>query len=728
MNEVFPGGIFAGENENGLQLGNEFLTLFFSKRNGQLSAVAAPDGNPVFGKPDEMFQSVKIASGGKLNSYPPKFKHFYSLEPENMDESGGATVFRGWFSTRLPCGVEFIVVCEDPDWRIEQILEFEVRQPYVRIDWKITNRKNTEERLRALTFQLPELTFEKPLISLPGAISVPDSEPEKMPPLTYCKFGAFARNENDTFCAAAWTTDTDFMNLNRCSQKDGRVFFSQEHRCSGDLGKGDAIHFGSDYILLSGGSLNNAIESFRGHYRDKGLTDSTPRSPVARDAVIFEANVGAILFDPDFSYCPYPTLADFRSDLPRLRSLGFNTIQLMPKMPFPWYTVTQYDDFHGTYGGESDEELKEFIRNAHELGFRFLFDIVLHGAADAQSSRKGIERYQVRNRLFAAGLASGEVNPYRREHPDWFRYDENGGISFIHTWSLDFDSPELAKLFTDHLKQCVSEYGCDGFRFDAPYWGCEPNWRKGYPLFPGASFSRNVKLLRDAKNELLRFKPGLLWYTEHEHAEWRAFMDMTYTYEESWLLWRPAPGQKLPIYQGVIDAAKMARWFDLRRRVLPRSDIVLQHHIDSHDSWWNEADSAFARDKFGRAAARLLNVFCMFIDGAFLGYAGTEKGDEDFFRKMLAIRRENPVFTLGSCDYLKIGSGHPRVLAFFRKYREVESVLLFNFSEETSLCRIHGAECLSGTVLRDLVDGTAHRLADELKLEPNGLMILSAEK
>ncbi len=728
MNEVFPGGIFAGENENSLQLRNEFLTLFFSKRNGQLSAVAAPDGNPVFGKPDEMFQSVKIASGGKLNSYPPKFKHFYSLEPENMDESGGATVFRGWFSTRLPCGVEFIVVCEDSAWRIEQILEFEVRRPYVRIDWKITNRKNTEERLRALTFQLPELTFEKPLISLPGAISVPDSEPEKMPPLTYCKFGAFARNENDTFCAAAWATDTDFMNLNRCSQKDGRLFFSQEHRCSGDLGKGDAIRFGSDYILLSGGSLNDAIESFRGHYRDKGLTDSTPRSPVARDAVIFEANVGAILFDPDFSYCPYPTLADFRSDLPRLRSLGFNTIQLMPKMPFPWYTVTQYDDFHGTYGGESDEELKEFIRNAHELGFRFLFDIVLHGAADAQSSRKGIERYQVRNRLFAAGLASGEINSYRREHPDWFRYDENGGISFIHTWSFDFDSPELAKLFTDHLKQCVSEYGCDGFRFDAPYWGCEPNWRKGYPLFPGASFSRNVKLLRDAKNELLRFKPGLLWYTEHEHAEWRAFMDMTYTYEESWLLWRPAPGQKLPIYQGVIDAAKMARWFDLRRRVLPRSDIVLQHHIDSHDSWWNEADSAFARDKFGRAAARLLNAFCMFIDGAFLGYAGTEKGDEDFFRKMLAIRRENPVFTLGSCDYLKIGSGHPRVLAFFRKYREAESVLLFNFCEETSLCRIHGAERLSGTVLRDLVDGTAHRLADELKLEPNGLMILSAEK
>ncbi len=728
MNEVFPGGIFAGENENSLQFGNEFLTLFFSKRNGQLSAVADSAGKPVFGNPEEFFQSLKIASGGKLDSYPPKFERFYSLEPENMDESGDSTMFYGWSSTRLPSGVEFNVVCEDSDWRIEQMLEFKVRRPYVKLDWKITNRKNTEKRLRSLTFLLPELTFEKPLISLPGAISVPDSTPEKMPPLTYCKFGAFARNEDDTCCAAVWATDTDFMNLNRCSQKDGRVFISQEHRCAGDLAGGQSILFGSDYILFTDGPLNNAVDAFCEHYRDKGLTDSAPRSPIARDAVLFEAHVGAILFDPDFSYCPYPMLADLRNDLPRIRSLGFNTIQLMPKMPFPWYTVTQYDDFHGTYGGESDEELKEFIREAHKLGFLFLFDIVLHGVADAGSSRKGIERYRGRNRFFAAGLESEEVNPYRGGHPDWFRYDENGDISFIHTWSLDFDSPELSKLFTDHLKQCVSEYGCDGFRFDAPYWGCEPNWRKGYPLFPGASFSRNVKLLRDAKAELLRFKPGLLWYTEHEHAEWRAFMDVTYTYEESWLLWRPVPGQKLPIYQGTIDASEMARWFDLRRRVLPRPDIVLQHHVDSHDSWWNEAASAFARDKFGQAEARLLSAFCMFVDGAFLGYTGTEKGDEEFFRKMLAIRRDNPVFTLGSCDYLKIASGHPRVLALFREYRETECILLFNFSEETSVCRIHGMESPSGTIFRDLADGTAHRLADELKLEPNGLMILTAEK
>lgn len=93
-------------------------------------------------------------------------------------------------------------------------------------------------------------------------------------------------------------------------------------------------------------------------------------APAANNAAIWEGCVGTILFDPDFSYAPYPALADFKADLPRIAMLGFNTIQLMPQMPFPWYTVYHYDDLHGTYGGASDEELKDFISTAKSLGAR----------------------------------------------------------------------------------------------------------------------------------------------------------------------------------------------------------------------------------------------------------------------------------------------------------------------------------------------------------------------
>ena len=78
--------------------------------------------------------------------------------------------------------------------------------------------------------------------------------------------------------------------------------------------------------------------------------------------------------------------------------LGFNTIQLMPQMPFPWYTVYHYDDLHGTYGGASDEELKDFISTAKSLGLRVILDIVVHGVADAQSRRVSDKQGRKRRR------------------------------------------------------------------------------------------------------------------------------------------------------------------------------------------------------------------------------------------------------------------------------------------------------------------------------------------
>ena len=247
-------------------------------------------------------------------------------------------------------------------------------------------------------------------------------------------------------------------------------------------------------------------------------------------------------------------------------------------------------------------------------------------------------------------------------------------------------------------------------------------------------------MLRDAEKELRSIHPELIWYTEHEHAEWRAFMDMTYTYEESWLLWRPEPDKKLPIYEGSISARKMALWFDLRRRTLPRRDIVLQHHIDSHDSWWNEADSAFGRDKFGRGPALLLTAFCMLTDGAFLAFAGAEKGCGEFFRRLLFLRRNLPALRSGRCDYLKITADHPSVLALYREFQGKFCIPVFNFSEETVKFKLSAADGLppcSG-VLRNAVDGrellhevTSMRMEDrgiELELPPNGLMILTVEQ
>ena len=740
--QTAPGVFPVRESEQWLIVRNGMIELGFSKSNGQLGYVAdAVSGRVVMGSRESSFQSVELQEGGRLIPLPPNYPHFYTDQPQEVQTWGAESRYLGYDVVRLPDGARFGISFGDARWRIEQQVTLKTRSPFARIDWKVTCCGESGTKLRKLVFRLPEIHDEKLLASLPGASAPPDTEIPEMPSLTYFKYGAFLRNREDTLTLGAWATDPHFMLLNKCTNHSGALDIVHEHYAAGRFEKGVSLLFGSDYIQVFHGTRDNAIENFREHYAEHGLSLDRGIAPAANNAAIWEGCVGAILFDPDFSYAPYPTLADFKADLPRIAMLGFNTIQLMPQMPFPWYTVYHYDDLHGTYGGASDEELKDFISTAKSLGLRVILDIVVHGVADAQSSRKGMERYAYRGRLFKAGAEKAEeVNRYRREHPEWFRYDENGDFHFLHTWDLDFDSPTLCRMFAEHLKRCAGEFGCDGFRIDAPYWGCEPNWNPSYPLWAGASFSRNVKMLRDAEKELRSIHPELIWYTEHEHAEWRAFMDMTYTYEESWLLWRPEPDKKLPIYEGSISARKMALWFDLRRRTLPRRDIVLQHHIDSHDSWWNEADSAFGRDKFGRGPALLLTAFCMLTDGAFLAFAGAEKGCGEFFRRLLFLRRNLPALRSGRCDYLKITTDHPSVLALYREFQGKFCIPVFNFSEETVKFKLSAADGLppcSG-VLRNAVDGrellhevTSMRMEDrgiELELPPNGLMILTVEQ
>lgn len=732
------GSVWYADGKDFLVLGNNCLSLKFSKESGQLCAVSDGAGNPAASSAST-HGAFELFEGGKIIQHPPKFSRYYATEYEGLSSWGKSSGYLGFSTVILSDKVEFSVRFGDERWTITSKVIFEEDSSRVKFDWEILFNAETPSRLGYFTFTLPEIVDKKSLISLPGASSVPDSAFGEMPPLVYFKFGAFIRNREDTRTFAFWASDDSFMNLNKCEKSSGSLKLSASHYAEGFFRKGTAIRCGSDYIQIRTGTMLESVDRFTSVYPEKGFSDTVPVQEYARESVIFEAGAGAILFDPDFSYAPYPKLSDLKKDLERIRDLGFNTIQLMPCMPFPWYTVYHYGDIAENYGAENETELEEFIRKVHSLGMRFLFDIVVHGVSDGESSRKGLERYAVRNRLFHAGLDKEFVNTYRKEHPEWFRRDMNGEISFIHTWSLEFAVPSLRAFFFDHLKRCVTQFKCDGFRFDAPYWGCEGNYSKDYPYWPGSSFTSNVKMLREAKYELLKLKSDLLWYTEHEHAEWRAYMDMTYTYEESWLLWRPEPGKKLPIYEGTIDASKMALWFELRRRALPRRQIALQHHIDSHDSWWNEAKSAFGRDKFGTAEALLLTGFCMLTDGAFLAFAGAEKGSEEFFRRILTLRNSLPALRKGSCDYLKCTTDHPKVIALYRESEGSSCIPVFNFSGERVKCVLSLKETppdFAGTLRNLAGDGKSsgeissfHRGKNEIRLviPPNALMVIAAE-
>ena len=143
------------------------------------------------------------------------------------------------------------------------------------------------------------------------------------------------------------------------------------------------------------------------------------------------------------------TYAEFRDNiLPKIKELGYNTVQLMAIMEHPYYAsfgyqVSNFFAASSRYG--TPNELKSLIDRAHSMGISVLLDVV-HSHA-VKNVDEGINLFDgTEYQFFHAGK--------RGDHPAWdtklFNYDKNEVIHFL----------------LSNLKFWMNEYHFDGFRFD----------------------------------------------------------------------------------------------------------------------------------------------------------------------------------------------------------------------------------------------------------------------
>lgn len=143
------------------------------------------------------------------------------------------------------------------------------------------------------------------------------------------------------------------------------------------------------------------------------------------------------------------TYTEFKENiLPRIKDLGYNTIQIMAIMEHPYYgsfgyQVSNFFAASSRYGKPT--ELKDMINTAHEMGIRVLLDVV-HSHA-VKNTNEGINEFDGTDyQFFHAG---GKGN-----HSAWdtklFNYGKNEVIHFL----------------LSNLKFWMTEYHFDGFRFD----------------------------------------------------------------------------------------------------------------------------------------------------------------------------------------------------------------------------------------------------------------------
>ena len=143
------------------------------------------------------------------------------------------------------------------------------------------------------------------------------------------------------------------------------------------------------------------------------------------------------------------TYEEFRVNiLPRIKKLGYNTIQIMAIMEHPYYAsfgyqVTNFFAASSRFGRPND--LKKLIDTAHKMGIAVLLDVV-HSHA-CKNTREGINDFDGTPYQFFHEGARGE-------HSAWgtkcFHYGKNEVIHFL----------------LSNLKYWLEEYHFDGFRFD----------------------------------------------------------------------------------------------------------------------------------------------------------------------------------------------------------------------------------------------------------------------
>jgi glycosidase len=290
---------------------------------------------------------------------------------------------------------------------------------------------------------------------------------------------------------------------------------------------------------------------------------------------------------------PRGRLADVTEDLPRIAALGVDIVYLMPIHPIGAvgrkgslgspYAIRDYRAVNPELGRDADFD--RLVARAHDLGLKVMMDVVFnHTAPDS---------------VLVA------------EHPEFFHRDAQGRpVTTVPAWTdiIDLKHPsiELTRYLIDTLVLWARR-GVDGFRCDVA------------SLVP-------VDFWLQAREELERVRPGLIWLAESPHPSWVAdrrahglptwsdaemfqAFDIEYSHD-LWSIWQAVVTGREPVGRYL----EMLRWQDA---TLPANYAKLRF-VENHDQF------RIMRFAPTQARARAWTALMAFSRGPLMIYAGQE--------------------------------------------------------------------------------------------------------
>ncbi|MCX7986368.1 MAG: alpha amylase C-terminal domain-containing protein [Bacteroidales bacterium] len=166
--------------------------------------------------------------------------------------------------------------------------------------------------------------------------------------------------------------------------------------------------------------------------------------PPFKHPIIYEAHVGMSSEEAKIS-----SFREFTEQvLPRIKKLGYNTIQLMAIQEHPYYGsfgyhVSNFFAVSSRFG--TPDDLKALIDTAHQMGIAVIMDLV--------------HSHAVKNEL--EGLGNFDGTPYQYFHTGHRRYHV--------AWDslcFNYGKNEVLHFLLSNCQFWLKEYHFDGFRFD----------------------------------------------------------------------------------------------------------------------------------------------------------------------------------------------------------------------------------------------------------------------
>lgn len=346
-----------------------------------------------------------------------------------------------------------------------------------------------------------------------------------------------------------------------------------------------------------------------------------------------------------------------RGATPRLRDvadLGAKAVYLGPiakRSAAPHaspYNIADYNTIGAEYG--TDQDLRDFVAEAHKLSLKVMLDIVYYHAAP---------------------------DSVLRNEPDSFVKTADGKIArgFWPQPLPDYKNPRVRRYLIDSLLHWVRDFDVDGFRCDVG---------GGVP----------ISFWDEARKELDLVKPHLIMLSESDRPDdqLEAF-DINYNFD-----------YYLTLRSVLVDgnpASDIRKQWDRMRATMPRGARLL--HFDDNQDWRRPVL------EFGEKASMLCSVLNFTLDGIPMIYNGQEIGDPtlthwsslapvhwldaphvsingdhrkatlDFYKKLFQMRAANPALTSGELEWIN-NSAPDSVLSFLRKGAGEEVLVILNLS------------------------------------------------